>query len=179
MTSNEIEPEQITVTVNGTEYEREVQPRRLLTDFIREDIGLTGTHVGCEHGSCGMCTILMDGESIRSCLTFAVQADGAEIETVENLGTVDNMHPIQEAFHENHGLQCGFCTPGMVLTTKELLEENPDPDRAEIKEALGANLCRCTGYSPIIESVEAAVDMVKHDGTIESETEDIPTSGDD
>lgn len=179
MTSDEIEPESIAVTINGTEYEREVEPRRLLSDFIRDEIGLTGTHVGCEHGTCGMCTILMDGQSVRSCLTFAVQADGAEIETVENLGTVDDLHPIQEAFHENHGLQCGFCTPGMVLATKELLEENPDPDRSEIKEALGANLCRCTGYSPIIESVEAAADMVDRDEPVGAEAEDVPTSGDD
>jgi len=177
MTSDEIEAEAITVTVNGEEYEREVEPRRLLSDFIREEIGLTGTHVGCEHGACGMCTILLDGESVRSCLTFAVQADGSEIETVENLGTVDVMHPIQEAFHENHGLQCGFCTPGMLLSTKELLEENPDPDREAIKEALGANICRCTGYAPIIESVEAAAELLQT--STETGAGDLTSMGDD
>jgi carbon-monoxide dehydrogenase small subunit len=147
---------EISVTVNGEEYEREVRPRLLLSDFIRHDLGLTGTHVGCEHGICGMCTVLLDGETARSCLTFAVQADGVEIETVENLGSVDDMHPLQEAFTEEHGLQCGFCTPAMLLTSKELLEENPDPDREEIREAVSNNLCRCTGYQDIIDSVDLA-----------------------
>jgi len=147
---------EISVTVNGEEYEREVRPRLLLSDFIRHDLGLTGTHVGCEHGICGMCTVLLDGETARSCLTFAVQADGVEIETVETLGSVDDMHPLQEAFTEEHGLQCGFCTPAMLLTSKELLEENPDPDREEIREAVSNNLCRCTGYQDIIDSVDLA-----------------------
>lgn len=151
---------EIAVTVNGKEYEREVRPRRLLSDFIRHDLGLTGTHVGCEHGVCGMCTILLNGETARSCLTFAVQADGAEIETVENLGTVDDLHPLQEAFTEEHGLQCGFCTPAMLLTSKELLEENPDPNREEIREAVSNNLCRCTGYQDIIDSVDLAAEKM-------------------
>ena len=157
----ERETEEITVTVNGEQYEREVEPRRLLSDFIRHNLGLTGTHVGCEHGVCGMCTILMDGETVRSCLTFAVQADGAEIETIENLGSVDDLHPIQEAFTEEHGLQCGFCTPGMVLTAKELLAENPDADREEIKERMSSNFCRCTGYETIIDSVESASEKLQ------------------
>lgn len=171
MIEEDVEPTGITLTINDEKYEREVEPRRLLSDFIREEIGLTGTHVGCEHGACGMCTVLMDGQSVRSCLTFAIQADGTEIETVENLGTVDDLHPIQEAFHENHGLQCGFCTPGMLLTAKELLAEDPDPNRETIKEVMGSNLCRCTGYSPIIESVEAAAEMAG--------TEDVRVGGDD
>lgn len=171
MIEEDVEPTGITLTINDEKYEREVEPRRLLSDFIREEIGLTGTHVGCEHGACGMCTVLMDGQSVRSCLTFAIQADGTEIETVENLGTVDDLHPIQEAFHENHGLQCGFCTPGMLLTAKELLAEDPDPNRETIKEVMGSNLCRCTGYSPIIESVEAAAEMTG--------TEDVRVGGDD
>jgi carbon-monoxide dehydrogenase small subunit len=150
----------ITVTINGTEYEREVQPRRLLSDFIRHDIGLTGTHVGCEHGVCGMCTVVMDGETARSCLSFAVQADGAEIQTVESLGDVNDLHPIQQGFTEKHGLQCGFCTPAMLLTSKELLDENPDPDREEIREAISNNLCRCTGYQQIIDSVERASELM-------------------
>lgn len=151
----------ISVTVNGEEYDREVRPRRLLSDFIRHDLGLTGTHVGCEHGVCGMCTILLNGETVRSCLAFAVQADGAEIETVENLGSVDDLHPIQEAFTEEHGLQCGFCTPAMLLTSKELLEDNPTPDRDEIREAVSNNLCRCTGYQDIIDSVDLAAEKMQ------------------
>lgn len=153
--------EEITVTINGEEYESAVEPRRLLADFIRHDAGLTGTHVGCEHGVCGMCTVLMNGETVRSCLTFAVQADGAAIETVENLGTVDDLHPLQEGFTEKHGLQCGFCTPAMLLTSKELLADNPDPDREEIRDAISANLCRCTGYQQIIDSVESASERMQ------------------
>lgn len=162
MDEQEIE---ISVTVNGEEYEREVRPRLLLSDFIRHDLGLTGTHVGCEHGVCGMCTVLLDGETARSCLTFAAQADGAEIETVENLGSVDDMHPLQEAFTEEHGLQCGFCTPAMLLTSKELLDENPNPDRDEIREAISNNLCRCTGYQDIIESVDLASEKMQRQRT--------------
>lgn len=153
--------EEITVTINGEEYEHEVEPRRLLSDYIRHDVGLTGTHVGCEHGVCGMCTVLMNGETVRSCLTFAVQADGADIETVENLGTVDDLHPLQQAFTEEHGLQCGFCTPAMLLTSKELLDRNPDPDRAEIRDAISGTLCRCTGYEQIVNSVESAANKLQ------------------
>ena len=146
----------ITVTVNGQRHEREVEPRRLLSDFIREDLRLTGTHLGCEHGVCGSCTILMNGQSTRSCLTFTVMADGAEISTIEGLGTIDDMHPLQAAFWEKHGLQCGFCTPGMLMTALELLRENPDANKEEIREALSGNLCRCTGYQTIVEAVESA-----------------------
>lgn len=152
----------VTITVNGKAYEKEIPPRRLLSDFLRHDLGLTGTHVGCEHGVCGMCTILIDGQSARSCLNFAVMHDGASIETVESLGTPTNMHPLQEGFWAKHGLQCGFCTPAMLMVSKELLDSNPNPNRAEITEAISANLCRCTGYQTIIDSIEEAV-RVSHE----------------
>ena len=151
----------VAVTVNGTDYERDVEPRLLLSDFLRENLGLTGTHVGCEHGVCGTCTVLIDGESTRSCLCFAVQADGTTIETVESLGAINNMHPLQEAFWEKHGLQCGFCTPGMLMVAVELLRDNPAPTREEIREAVSSNLCRCTGYQTIIESIELAVEKMR------------------
>jgi carbon-monoxide dehydrogenase small subunit len=146
----------IKVTVNDTVYERQVEPRLLLSDFIRHELGLFGTHVGCEHGMCGACTILFDGEPVRSCLIFAVQANGHEIKTVESLGTPDHMHPLQEAFNEKHGLQCGFCTPGILMTVVPFLEEHPHPSEDEIREAIDGNICRCTGYEKIIESVQAA-----------------------
>ena len=155
----------INITVNGKQYEKEIPPRRLLSDFLRHDLGLTGTHVGCEHGVCGMCTVLIDGQSARSCLNFAVMHDGASIETVESLGTPTNMHPLQEGFWAKHGLQCGFCTPAMLMVSKELLDSNPDPSREEIKEAISANLCRCTGYQTILDSVEAAVNQAKEEVT--------------
>ncbi len=154
----------IVLTVNGRRHEREVEPRRLLSDFLREDLRLTGTHLACEHGVCGSCTILMNGQSTRSCLTFAVMADGAEITTVEGLGSVESMHPLQEAFWEKHGLQCGFCTPGMLMSALELLRENPDASGAEIREALSGNLCRCTGYQTIVEAVEAAAETMRGAG---------------
>ncbi|MGH8915920.1 MAG: (2Fe-2S)-binding protein [Acidimicrobiia bacterium] len=148
---------QITLKVNGKETTRSVDPRRLLVDFLRHDLGLTGTHIGCEHGVCGACTVLLDGETVRSCIMFAVQADGHEVETVESLANgPDDLHPIQVAFWENHGLQCGFCTPGMLMATKELLTENPDPDEEQIRNALAGNICRCTGYVHIVSSVQAA-----------------------
>jgi carbon-monoxide dehydrogenase small subunit len=128
----------------------------LLSDFLRHELGLTGTHVGCEHGVCGTCTILLDGESIRSCLMFAVQAEGHELRTVEDLGTLDDMHPLQVAFQEAHGLQCGFCTPGFLMTLVPFLEQNPSPTDEEIREAISGNLCRCTGYQKIVESVKLA-----------------------
>jgi carbon-monoxide dehydrogenase small subunit len=156
-----MEQYEISLTVNGDEYAAEAPPRRLLSDFLRHDLGFTGTHVGCEHGVCGMCTVLMNGDTVRSCLTFAVQADGAEIETVENLGTVDDLHPLQEAFTEAHGLQCGFCTPGMLMTSTELLENDPDPDRDEIEDAVANVLCRCTGYETIVDAVEIAADEMR------------------
>ncbi|GIV65786.1 MAG: (2Fe-2S)-binding protein [Chloroflexota bacterium] len=153
----------IKVTVNGKQYEREVEPRLLLSDFIRHDLGLTGTHVGCEHGLCGACTVLMDGEAVRSCTIFAVQADGHEIQTVESLGTPDNLHPIQQAFIEKHALQCGFCTPGFLMTLVDYLGDNPNPTEEEIREAIDGNFCRCTGYFNIIEAVKlAAQKMASH-----------------
>ena len=151
----------IALTVNGRRHEREVEPRRLLSDFLREDLRLTGTHLACEHGVCGSCTILMNGQTARSCLTFAVMADGAEITTIEGLGSVENMHPLQAAFWEKHGLQCGFCTPGMLMTALELLNENPNPSGEEIRQALSGNLCRCTGYQTIVEAVEAAAETMR------------------
>jgi len=149
--------QRVRVTVNGVTYERSVEPRLLLSDFLRHELGLTGTHVGCEHGVCGMCTILLDDRTARSCLAFAVQADGCQIRTVEGLGTVDGLHAIQEAFWEKHGLQCGYCTPAMLMTAVELVEGNPNPSHDEIREAVGGNLCRCTGYQTIVEAVELAV----------------------
>lgn len=142
----------IEVTVNGTPYTKEVEPRLLLSDFLRHDLGLTGTHVGCEHGVCGACTVLFQGEPVRSCLILAVQADGCDVQTVEALGTPDEMHPLQEAFHEAHGLQCGFCTPGFLMTLLPYLEQNPDPSAEEIREAISGNLCRCTGYQHIVDA---------------------------
>jgi len=147
---------QVSVTVNGTKYERAVEPRMLLVDFIRHELGLTGTHVGCEHGVCGTCTVLLDGEPVRSCLMFAVQANGHEVRTVEGLGTIDKLHPLQEAFREAHALQCGFCTPGFLMTLVPFLEENRTPSEEEIREALAGNLCRCTGYQHIVEAVKLA-----------------------
>jgi carbon-monoxide dehydrogenase small subunit len=155
--------EQITISVivNGTPYERVVEPRLLLSDFLRDGLGLTGTHVGCEHGVCGACTVLFDGEPVRSCLMFAVQADGHEVTTVEGLGTPDNLHPIQEAFVEAHGAQCGFCTPGILMTLVPFLEENLDPEEGEIREAIAGNLCRCTGYQHIVDAVKLAAEKLK------------------
>lgn len=146
----------ISVTVNGKLYERAVDPRMLLSDFIRHELGLTGTHVGCEHGVCGTCTVIFDGLSTRSCLVFAVQADGHDIRTVESLGVPGNMHPLQEAFVESHGLQCGFCTPGILMTMVPFLEQNPNPTDEEIREAVSGNICRCTGYDFIINAVKLA-----------------------
>ena len=151
----------IKVKVNGTVYEREVEARLLLSDFLRHDLGLRGTHVGCEHGICGACTILFDGESMRSCLIFAVQADGHEVTTVEGLGTPENLHPLQEAFSEKHALQCGFCTPGFLMTLVPFLETHPDPTREEIREAIDGNLCRCTGYQNMLEAVDLAAEKMK------------------
>ena len=146
----------ISVTVNGRPHTAQVEPRRLLVDFLREDLGLVGTHIGCEHGVCGTCTVLLDGHSIRSCITLAVQADGAEISTVEGLADGAELHPLQDEFSEKQGLQCGYCTPGIVLNAKTLLAENPHPSEAEIRRALKGNICRCTGYVNIIRSIEAA-----------------------
>jgi carbon-monoxide dehydrogenase small subunit len=147
----------ISVVVNGEERRRRVEARRTLADFIREDCALTGTHLGCEHGVCGACTVIVDGEAVRSCLMFAVQADGADIVTVEGLGGPDGtLSPVQDAFREEHGLQCGFCTPGFVVTVTQLLRENPDPTDGEIREGISGNLCRCTGYQGIVRAVKRA-----------------------
>jgi len=146
----------ISLTVNGQPHVAQVEPRRLLVDFLREDLGLTGTHIGCEHGVCGTCTVLLNGASIRSCITLAVQADGASIDTVEGLAQGGEMHPLQDEFSEKQGLQCGYCTPGMLMRACEILAENPDPTAAQVREAIASNLCRCTGYQFIIEAVIAA-----------------------
>jgi aerobic carbon-monoxide dehydrogenase small subunit len=151
----------VRVTVNGVPREGHCPPRKLLVDFLRDDLGLTGTHVGCEHGVCGACTVLVDGEAARSCLMLAVQADGAALTTVEGLAKDGALHPLQEAFREHHALQCGFCTPGMLLTALDLLRANPDPSEAEVREGLSAVLCRCTGYHGIIKAVQAAAPVLR------------------
>ena len=154
-------PRLITVTVNGQPHTAEVEPRKLLADFLREDLGLTGTHLGCEHGVCGACTVLSNGRPIRSCLMFAVQANGAQIETVEGLASGEELHPIQQAFWDEHGLQCGFCTPGILMTVRAFLERQPNPTREQIREALAGNLCRCTGYTNIVNAVEKAAAVLR------------------
>jgi aerobic carbon-monoxide dehydrogenase small subunit len=146
----------ITMTVNGETRSGEAEPRLTLADFLRDELRLTGTHLGCEHGVCGACTVLLEGSSVRSCLLLAVQADGASIETVEGLAQGEELHPIQEAFWAEHALQCGFCTPGFLMTAVELLRENPDPSEEEVRQAIAGNLCRCTGYVNIIKAVRRA-----------------------
>ena len=147
----------ICITINGREYRGEAEPRKLLVDFIRDDLGLTGTHVGCEHGVCGACTVLLDNEPVRACLMFAVQANGAQLRTVEGLApNATELHPLQQSFWELHGLQCGFCTPGILLTAEALLKENPDPSEEEIRDWISGNLCRCTGYQNIVEAIQDA-----------------------
>lgn len=143
----------VEVTINGRAYSGICEPRRTLADFIRKDCGLTGTHLGCEHGVCGACTVILNGRTVRSCLLFAVQANGAEITTVEGLATNGDLSPLQEAFWENHGLQCGFCTSGMLITASELLRENPQPTEDEVRSRISGNLCRCTGYQSIVDSI--------------------------
>jgi len=150
----------ISVSVNGAAYTRAVQPRMLLSDFLRHELGLTGTHVGCEHGVCGACTVLVDGEPARSCLMLAVQADGAEITTVEGLAPDGPLHPVQQAFWDAHGLQCGFCTPGILMTTLAFLRERPAPTDEETRAALSGNLCRCTGYQNIVKAVQMAAEYL-------------------
>ncbi|MBK8990827.1 MAG: (2Fe-2S)-binding protein [Gammaproteobacteria bacterium] len=159
----------VRLSVNGRAYEREVEPRTTLVDFLRHELGLTGTHVGCEHGVCGACTIIKDGKAVRSCLMLAVQADGAELQTVEGLHGDNGLHPIQEAFIEKHGLQCGFCTPGFLMTTVELLGDHPDPSDEDIREALGGNLCRCTGYQSIMESVRLAAAKLRAGAAVQAD----------
>jgi carbon-monoxide dehydrogenase small subunit len=151
---------EISLIVNGNEYTCEVDPRQLLSDFLRHNLRLTGTHVGCEHGVCGACTVLFDGQAVRSCLMFAVQAEGHEITTVEGLAAhPEALHPLQQAFWEAHALQCGFCTPGMLMTLVPFLKENPSPSETDIRKAISGNLCRCTGYQNIIEAVAKAAEM--------------------
>ncbi|MDQ7840309.1 MAG: (2Fe-2S)-binding protein [bacterium] len=146
----------IRLRVNGSEVARTVEVRRTLSDFLREDLGLTGTHVGCEHGVCGACTVLLDGQPVRSCLLFAVQADGAEVTTVEALGTPEALSPLQQAFMDHHALQCGFCTPGFLMSATALLRDHPRPSNEIIRDMMGGHLCRCTGYAAIEEAVKAA-----------------------
>lgn len=171
---------EITLTVNGTEHTIEVEPRKLLVHAIREDLDMTGTHIGCDTGNCGACTVVRNGEPVKSCMMFAVQADGAEIMTVEGMEGLPEaegeLHPLQEGFREEHGLQCGYCTPGMIMSGKALLDENPDPDEEEIREAISGNLCRCTGYQNIVSSIEYAAEELNKQaaaadgGTVTAET---------
>jgi carbon-monoxide dehydrogenase small subunit len=156
------QPVEISLSVNGVRHTRAVEPRLLLSDFLRHELRLTGTHVGCEHGVCGACTVLMDGEAVRACLVFAVQADGAEVGTVEGLAAPDGtLHPLQEAFRDAHGLQCGFCTPGILMSMIPFLRDEPSPDEHTIREALSGNLCRCTGYQNIVEAVQLAAERAR------------------
>jgi aerobic carbon-monoxide dehydrogenase small subunit len=152
----------ITAIINGAKRTATVEPRRSLVDFLRHDLGLVGTHVGCEHGVCGACTVLLDGRTVRSCLLFAAQADGSEVTTIEGIGTDEALHPLQLAFQQHHALQCGFCTPGMILAALELLRDNADPSEAEIRVGLSGNLCMCTGYVNIVRAVRAAA----HNGKV-------------
>jgi aerobic carbon-monoxide dehydrogenase small subunit len=146
----------VSVTVNGAEHRREVEPRQLLVHFLRDTLALTGTHVGCDTSNCGACTVHLDGDAVKSCTVLTVQADGAEVTTIEGLGAEGSLHPLQEAFWEHHGLQCGYCTPGMIMAGADLLAKNPDPDEDEVREALAGNLCRCTGYHNIVKAVLSA-----------------------
>ena len=155
------ETRKIALTVNGKRYEREIEVRVTLADFLRHQLGLTGTHLGCEHGVCGACTVLIDGASSRSCLMLAVQASGREITTIEGLGNPERLHPIMEAFSEMHGLQCGFCTPGFILSAAEYLREHPAPDRESMRTELSGNICRCTGYVKIFAAVERAAELMR------------------
>jgi len=154
---------EITVTINGEKHTRKVEARTLLVHFIREDLGLTGTHVGCDTTSCGACTVSLDGEAVKSCTVFAVQADGATIETVEGIAQNGKLHPLQEGFWEKHGLQCGFCTPGMLISARALLARNPKPTDDEIRHGISGNLCRCTGYNKIVEAIQYAADKLRAD----------------
>ncbi len=155
--------QQIVLEVNGNSYSAQADSRMTLADFLREELGLTGTHIGCEHGVCGACTVLLDGRSIRSCLMLAVQANGHSVTTVEGLASADgSLHPVQEAFSQKHGLQCGFCTPGFLMSTVELLAENSHPSEEEVRRYLSGNLCRCTGYQHIVEAVLYAAELLEH-----------------
>jgi len=155
----------IKLKVNGTTYERAVEPRTLLVHFLRDELGLTGTHIGCDTTQCGACTVIINGQSLKSCTAFAVQMDGAEVLTIEGLAKGEELHPIQTGFWEEHGLQCGFCTPGMILTSYELLQRNPNPTEAEIRKGLEGNLCRCTGYQNIVKAVQHAAQQINNAAT--------------
>lgn len=154
----------VNITVNGKPYEADVESRLLLVHFLRENLNLTGTHIGCDTTSCGACTVQLNGTPVKSCSVLAVQADGMEVKTVEGLATNGKLHPIQEALHENHGLQCGYCTPGMMMTTSAFLERNPHPTEEEIRHAISGNLCRCTGYMNIVKAVQYAADKMEAAG---------------
>ena len=154
----------ISITVNGKVYTREVASRTLLVQFLREELRLTGTHIGCDTSSCGACTVLLNGKALKSCTMLAVQADGMEVTTIEGMADGNDLHPIQEGFHEEHGLQCGFCTPGMVMTAADLLQNNPNPSEHEIREALEGNFCRCTGYHNIVRSIQHAAQKMAGEG---------------
>ncbi|MFQ5767769.1 MAG: (2Fe-2S)-binding protein [Acidobacteriota bacterium] len=155
----------IQIKVNGRPCRSEVEPRRLLVHFLRETLSLTGTHIGCETSICGACTVLVNGKAVKSCTLLAIQADGCEVTTIEGLADNGNLHPLQEGFWEEHGLQCGFCTPGMILVAHQLLQRNPDPNEAQIRHALEGNLCRCTGYQHIVNAVRSAADKIKREPT--------------
>jgi len=155
------EPVKVSLEVNGMRFEGEVEPRKTLADFLREDLGFTGVNLGCEHGVCGACSVLLDGAVVRSCILFAVQADGAKITTIEGLAKGEKLHPIQQAFLDHHALQCGFCTPGMVLAAVDLLKRCPHPSEMQIREALSGNLCMCTGYVNIVRAVSAAAEIIQ------------------
>lgn len=158
----------ISVTVNGEEHTREVDARTLLVHFIREDLDLTGTHIGCDTTNCGACTVMLDGQAVKSCTLFAVQANGKEVETIEGVAQNGQLHPLQEGFWEKHGLQCGYCTPGMIMSAKYLLAQNPDPSEGEIRQAISGNLCRCTGYNKIVEAIQYAAEKLN------AQTEEVP-----
>lgn len=172
---------EITLTVNGTAHELTVEPRKLLVHAIREDLDLTGTHIGCDTGNCGACTVLVDGEALKSCMLFAVQAEGSEVLTVEGMEdhpeAGEGLHPIQEGFREEHGLQCGFCTPGMIVTGKALLDENPDPTDEEVRQGISGTLCRCTGYQNIVDSIQYAADELSAEAEGETEAEAAAADG--
>lgn len=156
-----VEKRSITLTVNGHNHELLVEPRKLLADALREDCRLTGTHVGCEHGVCGACTVLVDGKPVRSCLTYAIQMEGHEVSTIESVAVNEALSPLQQALHEAHGLQCGFCTPGIVMTFEAFLKNKPDPSDEEIRDALSGNLCRCTGYQNIVKAIQKAAELMR------------------
>jgi carbon-monoxide dehydrogenase small subunit len=162
----------VKMSVNGEAVEREVEARTLLVHFLREDLALTGTHIGCDTSNCGACTVLVDGTAVKSCTLFAVQAEGAEIETIEALAAGGALHPLQEGFWEKHGLQCGYCTPGMIMSAKHLLAKNPDPTEDEIRHGISGNLCRCTGYNKIVEAIQYAAEKLREE-TPEAKTEEV------